>query len=205
MTKAILFDLDGVVVVNKGKKFSERLSEKLGIPLERISEFFINDFKECSFGRADLKVKIAPYLVKWGYKGTAEDLLQFWFEDEGTADKEVLRVVADLRSKGVRCYIATRQEKYRKEYLLEQVGLRDHFDGIFCTCDVGFDKSEKGYWDYVFNELDLRPEEIMFFCDGKKNVDVAEGLGVQAYFYDGIDLLKERTRERLSETDIDIH
>lgn len=192
MIKAILFDLDGVVLTSTGKRFSERLSERLGISLEVISEFFTNDFRECSFGRADLKEKIAPYLAKWGYDGTVDDLLKFWFKNEGTPNEEVLEIVANLRSKGVKCFIATRQEKYRKEYLLNNVGLKEKFDGIFCTCDIGYDKSEKGYWDYVFKELNLKPEEIMFFCDSKKNIDVAKSLGICAYFYEGVDFLKEK-------------
>jgi putative hydrolase of the HAD superfamily len=194
MTKAILFDLDGVVITGNSKRFSERLSEKLGLPLEAISEFFTGDFRECSFGRADLKQKIAPYLARWRYEGTVDDLLKFWFENEGVPNDEVLKIIADLRSKGIRCFIATRQEKYRKEYLLNSVGLGEKFDGIFCTCDIGYDKSERGYWDYVFKELDLKPEEIMFFCDRKKNVETAESLGIQAYLYEGPGFLKENLK-----------
>ncbi|KKP33009.1 MAG: hypothetical protein A2312_04540 [Candidatus Staskawiczbacteria bacterium RIFOXYB2_FULL_32_9] len=192
MVKAILFDLDGVVITSTGKRFSERLSEKLDISMEIISEFFVKDFREYSFGRADLKEKIAPYLPKWGFDGSVDDLLKFWFEHEGTLDHEVLKIVANLRSKGIKCFIATRQEKYRKEYLLNIMGLKEKFDGIFCTCDIGFDKSEKGYWDYVFKELNLKPEEIMFFCDSIKNIDIAKSLAIQAYFYEGVDFLKEK-------------
>lgn len=195
MTKAILFDLDGVVITSNGKRFSERLSEKLSISIETISEFFASDFRECSFGRADLKEKIAPYLVKWGYDGSVDDLLKFWFENEGTPNKEVLEIVTNLRLKGIKCFVATRQEKYRKEYLLNSVGLKEKFDGIFCTCDIGYDKSEKGYWDYVFKELNLKPEEIMFFCDSKKNIDTAKSFGICAYFYEDVDFLKEKTKE----------
>lgn len=195
MIKAILFDLDGVVLTSTGKRFSERLSEKLGVSLETISEFFTKDFRECSFGKADLKEKITPYLAKWGYEGTVDDLLKFWFENEGTPNKEVLEIVTNLRAKGIKCFIATRQEKYRKEYLLNSVGLKEKFDGIFCTCDIGYDKSEKGYWDYVLKELGLEPEEIMFFCDSKKNVEMAKSLGIGAYFHEGIDSLKQKVGE----------
>lgn len=193
MTKAILFDLDGLVIVGKKKLFSERVSEELNIPYAEVSEFFTKDFRECSFGRADLKEKIAPYLKKWGYKGTVDEFLEYWFKGESTTDKEVLEIVRKLRSKGIKCYIATRQEKYRKEYLLNVVGLKNCFDGIFCTCDIGFDKWEAGYWDYVFKKLHASPEEIFFFCDSQKNVDNAGKLGIEAFFYSGIEVLKKET------------
>lgn len=197
MTKAILFDLDGLVIIGNGKLFSQRISEEMNIPYEQVSEFFTGDFRECSFGRADLKEKIAPYLEKWGYKGTVENFLNYWFSGECNTDKEVLKLVGDLRLKGIKCYIATRQEKYRKEYLLNVVGLKDDFDGIFCTCDIGFDKWEQGYWDYVFKELNSTADEIMFFCDSQKNVDNAEKLGIQAYFYSDIGVLKDKTANLL--------
>ncbi|MBP9668850.1 MAG: HAD hydrolase-like protein [Candidatus Pacebacteria bacterium] len=193
MTKAILFDLDGLVIIGNGKLFSQRISEEMNIPYEQVSEFFANDFRECSFGRADLREKIAPYLAKWGYVGTVDDFLNYWFEGESNTDKEVLKLVRELSEKGVRCYIATRQEKYRKEYLLNVVGLKDYFEGTFCTCDIGYDEWEQGYWDHVSKELNLASEEIMFFCDSQKNIDNARKLGIQAYFYASIDVLKENT------------
>ncbi len=197
MIKAVLFDLDGVVILGNGKIFSERLAEDLNLPMEVISEFFVKDFRECSFGRADLKEKITPYLAKWNYPGTVDDLLKYWFEGYNVTDKEVLTIVDELRSKGMQCYIATRQEKYRKQYLLDVVGLKDHFDGIFCTCDIGYDKWQPEYWDFVFKTLNLKPEEIMFFCDGQKNVDTAKSLGMHGYFYEGAGMLKEKTKDLL--------
>jgi putative hydrolase of the HAD superfamily len=190
-TKVILFDLDGLVLTKKNKLFSERIAEENNIPLEKIQEFFFNDFRECSFGIADLKEKIAPYLIKWNYNGSVEDFLEYWFKSESNVDKNVIELIAKLRNKGVKCYIATRQEKYRKDYLLNIVGLKDYFDGIFCTCDIGYDKWEKEYWDYVSKTLNLKPEEITFFCDSQKNIDFSKTFGVNAYFYNDIDSIRQ--------------
>jgi putative hydrolase of the HAD superfamily len=194
MIKVILFDLDGLIITGSGRLFSERFSEKENIPMEQVSEFFINEFRECSFGKADLKEKITPYLSKWNYKRGVDDLLKFWFESENNINEEVLKIVKDLRSKNIKCYVATRQEKYRKNYIWNDLRLKDKFDGIFCTCDIGYDKSEKEYWDYVSEELDLKHEEIVFFCDNQKNIDKAKSFGVESYYYEGISFLRDKLK-----------
>ncbi len=192
--KAILFDLDGLVI-SASKPFSKVFSERENIPYEKILEFFEKDFRECSFGKADLKEKIYPYLIKWNYKGTVEDLLKFWFENASEVDKEVVKIINILRSKSVRCYLSTRQEKYREDYVWNKMNLKNNFDGIFCTCDIGYDKWQKEYWEYVSEKLNLKPEEIMFFCDSQKNVDSASFYGIKAYLYGGISLLREKLHD----------
>lgn len=195
--KAALFDIDGLVLVGRTRLFSERLAATQGIPIEAVLEFFEQDFKRCSFGQADLKEVIAPYLPKWKWKGSVADLLSFWFSDEGRVDSNVLDIVKKLRTSGVACYIATRQEKYRMRFLHETLDLRRHFDGTFCTCDVGYDKNEPAFFEYVLTRLGLEGKEVLFFDDKQVNVDTAKALGIDAHFYDGIHVLEEATREML--------
>lgn len=190
--KVALFDLDGLVIVGRKRFFSERLSTEHNIPLADVQEFFLHGLKQCSFGKADLKEQIAPYLVKWNWSGTVDDLLEYWFSSENTKDEEVLQIIKDLRARGVKCYIATRQEKYRMQYLLEVVGLKDHFDGTFCTCDIGYDKSQPEFFEHVLKELGAEPVEVLFFDDTQKNVDLAKGMGINAHFYDGIEVLERQ-------------
>ena len=150
MTKAILFDVDGIVITGKIQLFSHALAEKQGVSREAVEEFFLSNFRKCSFGKADLKEEIASYLPKWNWQGSVDDLLKFWFETESAKDPEVLKIISDLRRKGIKCYVATRQEKYRLQYIWEVIGLKDYFDGVFSTCDIGYDKKESEFFHYVF-------------------------------------------------------
>src|SRR5665213_3665845 len=102
--QVILFDIDGLVIEKRTRYFSEKLSEERAISNEAIQQFFKTDFEKCLFGSADLKVELAPYLSKWGWEGSVDDFLTYWFESERTVDEEVLAVVKDLRTKGTRCY-----------------------------------------------------------------------------------------------------
>lgn len=50
MIKAILFDLDGLVITKKDKLFSQRVSEEMGLPYEQVSEFFTGEFRSLKKG-----------------------------------------------------------------------------------------------------------------------------------------------------------
>ena len=194
MTKVVLFDLDGIVMVGRKEYFSARYAREHGVPQEDVNEFFEGQFKRCSFGQCDLKEEILPYLQKWKWPGTVDGFIQEWFSAESTVDNRVLGIIDALRKSGRMCYVASRQEKHRMQYLWDQVGLSHHFDGTFCTCDIGFDKSQREYWDCVIAALGLPPEEIMFFDDTQKNVDMAKEMGIDAHFYDGIHVLEHYAR-----------
>lgn len=192
MTKAVLFDLDGIVIVGRSKYFSHLFAEEKGLALEKVDAFFDNDFKSCVRGTCDLREGVAPHLAGWEWEGTVDEFLEKWFASERTLDAEVIGIIDRLRAKGTKCYIASRQEKYRMRYLLDDVGLADHFDGTFCTSDIGHDKSEPEFWEQVLTELQLPAEEILFFDDKQKNVDMARSFGIDAHFYTGIGVLQGR-------------
>src|SRR5688500_6890642 len=116
MSKILLFDMDGVVV-KKTKVFRVRISEKLNIPLEKVLEFFKNEFQESLVGKADLKVVLEKYIHEWGWNDTVESLLKFWFEGESEVDDQLLAKISNYRKGGGKGYLASNNEKYRIDYL----------------------------------------------------------------------------------------
>jgi len=145
--------------------------------------FFEGDFQKCVVGQSDLIEEIKPWLTKWKWKGTAEEFLQAWFKAEHRIDERVVDAIKDLKKSGIRCSLATKQEKYRMQYMKKQMG----FDDIFASADIGYKKPEKEYYEFILDEMNnkhnIYPQEIMFFDDAQENVDVAKKLGIDANFY----------------------
>src|SRR3989344_6401673 len=119
--KAIIFDADGRMIT--GERPSARLPREYGVPPEKISAFFDNEFKECILGKRDLKEAIAPYLKVWGWKGSVDDMLHFWFAESYKTEERMVQAVRALRGKGITCILATNQEKYRVSYMKNEMGL----------------------------------------------------------------------------------
>jgi putative hydrolase of the HAD superfamily len=183
MIKAVLFDADGVILKKYKEYFSERFAREYGAPIEEIRLFFKGEFPECQRGSKDLKVEFEKYLPKWGWQKSVDEFLSYWFTNDVIADTEVLKEVAGIRARGLKCYLATDQEKYRAEYLTTTLKLSDVFDDCFFSYDIRHLKSSPEYFKEILKRTGLRPEEIAYFDDDRKNVETAKTLGINAVFY----------------------
>ena len=183
--KCILFDADGVVI--NSEMFSVQYQKKYRVSNEAMISFFKGEFQDCIIGKADLKKLIKPWLPKWKWKGNVDDLLQYWFKAEHNIDECIIKIIQKLRKKGIKCYLATNQEKYRTNYIKNQMGFKKLFDDIFSSADIGYKKPNKEFYEFILNKIkndhNIYPHEIMYFDDSQEEVDKAKRLDIDAHFY----------------------
>lgn len=67
----------------------------------------------------------------WNWEGSIDELLDYWFQGEKEMDERILQTIKIMREKGIKCYLASDQEKYRAEFLLRDLGMEKLFDGHF--------------------------------------------------------------------------
>jgi len=77
---------------------------------------------------------VTPWFSKWKWDGTVEEFLQFWFKAEHNVDEKIISIIQQLRKKGIRCYLATNQEKYRTQYMKDKMRFEELFDHVFFVC-----------------------------------------------------------------------
>ncbi|MCA9355774.1 hypothetical protein KC865_04510 [Candidatus Kaiserbacteria bacterium] len=188
--KALLLDADGVVL-GKGEYFSDKFAREHNVQTEDIMSFFRGPFGDCQAGKKDLKIELKPFLERWGWKGTVEDFLDYWFEDV-SVDPDIERVVDLYRSKGVKCYMASNNEAYRARRIEKVLG--DRLDGYFFSADLKAKKDNPEFFTRILDELDLPGGEIGFVDNEQKNVDVAKEIGIDARLYSK-EILEEFLRE----------
>lgn len=187
----ILFDADGMTL--QAKRFSEQIEQDYGIPWETMKPFFSGPFGQCKLGKADLKEELEKVIASWGWKGTVDELMAYWFEIGSAPDLEIIEIVNELRAKGVLCFLATNQEQYRADYLREVVGLETVFDGLLVSSELGHTKDEVAYFEEVYDYLTnvyLAPipkEEILFVDHDEKNLLAAETFGFETYPYTDVE------------------
>ncbi|HLE48521.1 MAG TPA: HAD-IA family hydrolase [Patescibacteria group bacterium] len=192
MSKVLLLDVDGVVIRPRNKYFSETYSQDYGVPIEEIVPFFKGGYKRAAIGEVDIKDVLLSYLIKWGWKGNVDEFLRYWFESERDTDEKVMEFVSELRHRGVKVHLVSDNEANRAKYLMEDVGLKNIFDGAFFSSALGVTKSDPEFYKKVVEKLKVKPEEVEYWDDDPKNVEVAKGVGINAQVYGSFEEFKER-------------
>ena len=191
MVKAILLDLDGLVIRPRHKYFSEKLSEDYKIPLSEIMPFFKNEYKLAAKGEVGIREVLPLYLKKWGWKKSLDDFLTYWFESEKTPDTNILEISKKLREKGLKVYLVSNNEKERANYVMKDLGLKNLFDGGYFSCNLGFTKSEPEFFQKILEDLKFKSGEIMHWDDDPKEVDAAKSVGINAKLYTSFENFKD--------------
>lgn len=169
----MLFDADGVMITSS-RLFSEQLELDYGISVKKMQPFFTGVFKLCSVGQADLKQELDKVIGEWGWQGTVDELLDFWFSKGTLIDQEMLTFVHSLKRDGVRCFMTTDQEKYRGEHLRRTIGQGNPFEDIFFSAELGCPKKDPRFFAQVFQRLTqtgvIEKNQILFVDDSQENV-----------------------------------
>jgi|SRR3989344_433995 len=192
MIKVIIFDADGVLIPHK-RRFSVTLAEKHGISIEKTLPFFSGPFQDCLVGGEDLKESIAPHLNDWGWDKGVDALLDYWFQLEHNVDNELVDYIQELRAEGIKCFLATNNEKYRFQYILDKMGFQNMFDASYASAHLGHKKPNQEFFSKIFNELkNVDKKEVLFVDDSKENIEGAENFGIHTIFYTSFQDFKQK-------------
>lgn len=187
-TKVFLVDLDGVVL-NRTDFFSKR-AETLypSANHAEILKFFTGGlYKKITLGQVGLIEALSEVLPDWNVNVNVDEVLEAWFSGENNIDKEVVDRIQEIRKSGVKCVIATDHSKYRKDDVWNNLGMRDFFDDIIASADIGATKEESDFYKKSMGMLDIEnPNQVSFTDDDPKNVAVAESLGINSFVFEDI-------------------
>ena len=175
MIKVIAFDLVGVLVREKDIELTE-----LETKLEKLFGPNISD--------SDYLIEARKYHPKdVVIMRTTVDLLNHLYE---VKDNELL---SKLREKypNTKIIIATNHLSRIRNFIGDALGVLN-LDKIYISADIHKIKPNRDFFEYIINDMKVKPEEILFLDDKQKNIDGAINCGLKTIKVEkGMDLYKE--------------
>ena len=193
--KVLMMDVDGVLV--SGRPSDDRhlfaeLEADLGLSPDRLRQTFFTPFWEAIVtGREGLTERLTPVLAEIAPRVSAERLIAYWFENDSRVDQAVLSAVQRYRDRGLPVFLATNQEHLRADYLMRQVGLGAHVDGIIYSAALGHLKPSAEFFERAAAIAAAAPEDIVLVDDTLANVEAARQAGWSAVHWTGDGSLDE--------------
>lgn len=196
MTRAVFFDVDGVLVhgyharPELTRRWNETLLADLGVDPDRFNNEFIFDIfiKKVVVGETAIIDALERRLPGLGYKGSPMTFLHYWLSHDSTLNTALIEVVRTLKARNdLKLYIATNQDHTRAQWLWHAMGLGELFEDIFYSARAGIRKPEKGFFDFIEHRIGPQSEPPLFFDDTPKVIDGATKHGWEAVLFDTVD------------------
>lgn len=193
MTQCLMLDVDGVVITGRpqdGGSWAATLAQDLGIRQAALQEhFFALHWNDIVLGRADLHDVLEQYLPRFAPDVGADRLISYWFEMDSRIDADVLADVAALREGGLRVFLATNQEHHRAAYLMDDLGLSKHVDGMIYSAQIGARKPDPAFYAACQDRTGFGVDQLLLVDDMAQNIEAAHRAGWRGQHWTGAEPL----------------
>ena len=193
-TNCIIFDLDGVLI--NSDFFTVSYCQDFNLDNSVFKPFFGAEFKDCLIGKSDLKEVLQKYLKSWNWNSTVDEFLLYWFNVENKPNNELINLVDALKQNGIRCVVATNQEKYRTEFVSSKIGR--HFAAIYASYQLQYIKPQKEYFIKLLELEKIKPENCLFIDDSIENINSASKLGITSFLYENNKQIMKIIKEKIN-------
>lgn len=195
--KAIVFDIDGVILdhqIGNNYLWLRNIKKDFNVSPDVIKKLHndVESWKFLSLGKIKLIDYLNDFLKKENISNiSGAELVQYFVKNDDNIRNYMIKEIDILRNKHkYQICIGTHQEPNKGEYLWNNKELKNHFDYFFTSYNVGFLKTDDGFYEKISNILKLKNEEILLIDDKKKNVDRAISCGWNGYLYTTFDDIK---------------
>ena len=181
--KAILFDFDGVLTIDKTGSFTitNYIAEKSGIPLELIKLCYYKYNKRLLYGEITHEDMWSDFCRDVGKELDYHILTDSFINT--ALDEKMIDLVKELK-KNYLIGMVTDNKGDRIETVLKSRKLEEYFDVVAVSAKVHSGKDNEDIFNYVLNNLNVKASECLFIDNTAKNLIVPEQMGMQTILFD---------------------
>ncbi len=183
MIKAILFDFDGVLTIDKtgSTTITNYISNACGIPLDHVKSCYYKFNKQLLLGETDHQEIWDDFCKLLGQDVDYNILLDsFRFT---RLDNKMISFVKELKKKYL-IGMVTDNKVDRIRTILDYRGLNDYFDVVAISANLHSGKENKSIFEYVLDTLNVSANECVFIDNTEKNLVVPREMGMATILFD---------------------
>ena len=184
MIKAVIFDLDGVMVESEDAHIEAEKQTFLKFGLRISSEELHN------YTGTTAKVMFTDLIAKYKLMTTFEEinrqkekLLLKFLRQDAEPTKGVLDLVKKLKKKGVQLAIASSSPKKLVDYVLDKLAVRGFFHVVLTAENVEHSKPNPEIFLKAAEKLGVKPSQCLVVEDAKLGVAAAKQAGMKCIGY----------------------
>jgi putative hydrolase of the HAD superfamily len=187
MTQCLMLDVDGVLVTGRpqdGRPWATHLKRDLGVEPEKLHEmFFAPHWADIVVGRKEMRPVLAECLARINPQVRVDAFIDYWFNMDSRIDSQVLAQVGRLRQRNTKVFLATNQEHSRARFLMENLGLSKHVDGMIYSAAVSSKKPDTAFFRACVDRTGCLPKDLLLVDDTAANIEAARNAGWQAILW----------------------
>ena len=210
MFKAIIFDMDGVLVDS-----IKPIWESFSTLLKDEGVHFSDEYIKKNLARS-LRDNLKAWKKEFGIKD--HDLMEFSrkatiiqldLSKNQKVDPHLLGLLEQAKEQGIKCAVATSSLRWRAEKMLNLLNIRKFFDAVVTADDVKKHKPAPDVFLEAAKQIGINPEECIVIEDAGNGVEAAKNANMKAIElatkYNSADELKHAdvTINNFSEMNID--
>ena len=193
--KALIWDLEGVLMLTDDANMPLTVAKKLNAPYEKVQEIFFSDTNDkVDLGEVTQDQFNEYILDTLQISRDKKHLLEEVLNEEFNIDKDLLKNITGLRREYKTGLISNFSNDLRPK-IENEWAIGGAFDEIIISCEVGVIKPDPAIFNLMLDRLGVKADESVFIDDRIKNIDGAKKMGFHTIFFtDKEQALKELTR-----------
>ena len=181
MVKAVIFDMDGVLIDTEKwlVKYWCQAAREAGFPMEREHALSIRSLAG-EYANTYLKGIFGENFSYWTIRERRKELMNAHLKEYGIERKPGVEEVLDyLHDKGINTAVATATDPERAKKYLTEIGIYDKFDKIICATMVEHGKPKPDIYLYACQQIGEKPEDCIAVEDSPNGVQSAVSAGLR--------------------------
>ena len=184
MTKAILFDLGEVLVMNPAGAVLQEVARNLNIDLNKLKEIRKKYVYDLDTGKLSVSSFNKILKDKFNLPISSGEIDSIWkksYRKVRTLNIELFNIAKQLKKKYKVGMISNIHDLMVR--IDKGKGVFELFDPCVLSCEVGIAKPQKEIFELTLKKLKLKPEECVFIDNREKHLVVATELGFKTILF----------------------